>query len=138
MRKMNRNIIYTLFVSVALFLTSCQETGDTSVVTTPTNLNANLSECLWAPFSQGANFVLSIDFSNNNVIVYNSNNETVDEGSWAFTDGRFVLSNLTGVLVNYNGAWEIIEDRNVFFELQKDGVKINFEQDCNSNQSKNY
>ncbi|WP_442265299.1 hypothetical protein ACSIGC_13305 [Tenacibaculum sp. ZS6-P6] len=130
---MNSNFLYIIFVSVALFLTSCQNTGDTTIVTTPVNLQANLSECFWSPFSQGANFILSIDFSNNNVVVYNSDKEMVDKGNWAFIEGKFVLSNLGYVLANYNGVWEIIINKETFFELQKEGVKINFEQDCSSN-----
>ncbi len=130
MKKFKSNFVVIFCLSFVLSFIACQDNLDSDQTTGAENLKANLSECIWAPFSQGANFTLSIDFKNNDVIVYNSQEEVVDEGSWSFVDGKFILSNLSGVLANYNGTWEIIEDRDVFFELQKDGVKINFEQDC--------
>ncbi len=130
MKKIKSSYLLVLLFSVTLCFMSCQDNLDSSQTIGAQTLRANLSECIWAPFSQGANFILTIDFSNNDVIVYDSEREIVDEGSWSFVNGKFILSNLSGVMANYNGTWEIIEDREVFFELQKDGVKINFEQEC--------
>ncbi|WP_143569736.1 hypothetical protein [Tenacibaculum agarivorans] len=100
-------------------------------------LKANLlaDSCRWFPHrlkpENDANLEgLTIDFSGNNIHVYDSEENVVDEGSWEYVDGKVIFSNLSQALEGYNGKWYIVEDREGYLKLGKEDILIDFEAEC--------
>jgi len=114
---------------------SVEEVPDVLMVETCSDegIESFFSECRWFPFSAGDNSIsgLSIDFSNNNILVYNTEGAAVDEGNWSIKNGIISLNALSAVMANYIGDWQVIECREGFVELQKGEVKIGLEKACN-------
>ncbi|MBO0590378.1 hypothetical protein I2486_03070 [Cellulophaga sp. E16_2] len=62
---------------------------------------------------------LLIDFSNNNIHVYDANNTVVEEGNWSLQSGTLSFNNLSMTLANYGGEWKVIECADGLFKLEK-------------------
>ncbi|WP_424000171.1 hypothetical protein [Maribacter sp. IgM3_T14_3] len=91
-----------------------------------------LSTCKWNTTDVSDETVqnLTIDFSNQNIHVYNDNGVVVDEGYWEVANGLVTFNNLSATLANYIGEWEVAECGAEALLLQKGNSFIGLEQDC--------
>ncbi|WBU88364.1 hypothetical protein [Cellulophaga omnivescoria] len=62
---------------------------------------------------------LLIDFSSNNIHVYDANNTVVEEGNWSLQSGTLSFNDFTMILENYGGDWKVIECSEEAFTLEK-------------------
>ncbi len=93
----------------------------------------NLSECRWivANAEQG-NFlsVLTLDFSNMNIHVYNPNETVVDEGNWEVDNGVLFFNDLSMELANYIGEWVVTDCSSERFEIKRGDEVLVLERVC--------
>ena len=73
---------------------------------------------------------LYIDFSRNNVHVYNANNVVVDEGNWSLQSGVLQINSLSATLGNYIGDWKVISCENDSFKLKRGEETIVLAKSC--------
>lgn len=81
-----------------------------------------LKECRWQILGEDGTFFddLTLDFSAEmSVLVYNSEETVVDEGSWSVSGNVVAFSKLSKTLANYIGDWEVVECGDTQFGLKR-------------------
>ena len=126
------NFTKVILASVTLVFTSCEKEGPEDEQLESNSLTANLSECMWASSNiEDENATgLFIDFSDQNIHVYDQQENIVDEGNWRIENEKIVFDGLSQRLGDYNGSWTVIEDREGYLKLQIENTIIDFEQSC--------
>ncbi|MGJ8738073.1 hypothetical protein [Zobellia laminariae] len=70
-----------------------------------------LSVCSWRMSDEKGEFFedLLVEFAEKRMLVYGSNGEVVDEGSWTIEENMLTFSGLSRSLANYIGEWQVLE-----------------------------
>lgn len=92
-----------------------------------------LGQCKWKITNVDGTFSeeLLIDFSSNNIHVYNASNIVVDEGNWSLQNKALQFNSLSMTLANYIGEWKVIECSTETFKLERGEEIIVLTKVCN-------
>lgn len=80
-----------------------------------------IQSCRWTVSNLDGTFfeALDIDFSNENIHVYNASEVVVEEGNWEVSGSVLKFNNLTMALANYGGEWTVIQCADNLFKINR-------------------
>ena len=111
---------------------NCQE--EVSQVCETSAIEVSLSGCTWDIKNMDGTFFenLTIDFSNNNIHVYQDDDDTtvVDEGNWEISGTTISFNALSMTLANYIGDWTVISCEPERLKLQRGAEFIILTKEC--------
>lgn len=92
------------------------------------------SECRWSITDGKGDFLedITIDFSQYNMLAYNTSDTLVDEGSWDISDTAITFNGLATTLSNYVGDWQVIACSEARFRLQRGDEVLVFIKICDA------
>ncbi|MUH35708.1 hypothetical protein D9O36_07645 [Zobellia amurskyensis] len=103
------------------FLTLEKNCGYEPEVCEAKSIQDRLSLCSWRMSDEKGEFFedLSIDFGEQRMLVYDSNGEVLDEGSWMVEGNLLAFSGLSKSLANYIGNWQVLECGEEYMKIQR-------------------
>ena len=92
-----------------------------------------IQSCRWTITNLDGTFfdALDIDFSNENIHVYNANEEVVEEGNWEISGAVLKFNDLSMALANYVGEWTVIACADNLFKIQRGEEILLLTKTCN-------